>query len=169
MHEPLNLPENAREIIDKMLEADENELYTLLGEYLGIEENGQPHPTEPRNYESVACQGLSIIGSHLSPAQGPTQRLMPGEWSTTLRTRMEKGKRLLEESQEKLHHNICIEMNACKLDKNTLTDSRTLFGLLLPAIVSAVEVAIPAAAIATVTIIIMKWSIRSYCNCGKNN
>ena len=169
MHEPLNLPENAREIIDKMLEADENELYTLLGEYLGVEENGQPHPTEPRNYESVACQGLSIIGSHLSPAQGPTQKLMPGEWSTTLRTRMEKGIRLLEESQENLQQKICIEMNACKLEKDTLTDSRTLFGLLLPSVSSALGAAVPAAAIATVTIIVMKWGIRSYCNCGSDN
>jgi hypothetical protein len=169
MREPLNLPENAEAIIDKMLEADKYELYTLLGESLGFEEPGQPLPTEPRNYKSIASEGLSIIGSHLSPAQGSTQRLMPGEWSTTLRTRMEKGKRLLEESQEKLHQKICIEINACKLEKDTLTDNRTLFGLLLPAVASAVGAAIPAAAIATVTIIVMKWGIESYCNCSKDN
>ena len=58
------------------------------------------------------------------------------------------------------------EMNACKWEKDILDDSKALLTLLIPIVKSVLGLVIPVAVV-TVTIIIMKWSIRSFCECRK--
>ena len=164
MNGTIDVPEEAWAIIDAMLEADETKLYAWLGESLDTEETLHPYPGVLPS--DTVAKGFNFIGDRVYSREGGQMPERPTAIFIPLGPRIEKGKKFLEENIKKLHQKICVDMDACHWEKEILEDSKELFTLLLPTVGTVLGMAIPAT-VFTVTIIMMKWGIRSFCDCAK--
>ncbi|MBA7686363.1 hypothetical protein ES703_94807 [subsurface metagenome] len=157
----IDLPEGARAKIDAMLKAEEDQLYAWLGEALAAEDAN----AYLGDLQAAATESLNFMTHKVYSIEGGRGR--PAATFIPLKPLIEKGKKFIKKNTKKLHQKICVDMNACKWEKDILGDSKQLFSLLLPAVNSALKVTIPAAALTV--IIMMKWGIRLFCDCAKKD
>jgi uncharacterized membrane protein YqaE (UPF0057 family) len=158
----IDLPEEARTKIDAMLEAEEDQLYAWLGEALAAEDAN----AYLGDLQAAATESLNFMTDKAYSIEGRTGRT--AATFIPLKPLIEKGKKFIKENTKKLHQKICVDMNACKWEKDILDDSKLVFSLLLPKVGSVLGVGIPAATL-TVIILMMKWGIRLFCDCAKKD
>ena len=162
MNEALDLPEEARAKIDAMKKVGEDQLYEWLGETLDAE--------AVRAYDgdlkAAATEFLNFMTEKLNYIE--ERRRKPEATFIPLKPLIEKGKKFIEENKKKLHQLICVKLDYCKWEKEILDDTKQIFSILLPAVGSALGLTIPAAAL-TILILMVKWGLRTFCECKKKD
>ena len=135
--------------IDEWLAKDEAQLYLKLGESLPADIAPTPPSSDPQ-HGFMKSEDLIVWRAKIIDAS------------------IERGKKFFEKNRAKLHTKICVEMNACNFEKEMEKDSNQLLRTLIPVVGPTIGLTIPATVI-TITLILMKMSIKSFCNCPEDD